>query len=171
MIVDRLALNQQDLHQDEHQSDEATVAAAAKAQLDELKADAEKMLAELKEQEQQKLKQALARVKAQKAAEKEKHINKAQAQQAECDAKAEQEDFVKRADEQQKQAQKQAADAQLAMAQQASTGSPLDELILEGNLLHPLKGLEKIQGVHGAQLDALLNQINATLTTEEVGPE
>lgn len=146
---------------------EASVAAAAKAQLDELKADAEKMLADLKEQEQLKLKQALARVKAEKAIDNEQNYNKAQAQSAERKAKAEQADFVQRVDEEQKQAQKKAADEQLAKAKKAGSGTSLDELILEGSLLHPLKGLEKIQGIHGAQLDALLEQISATIETTE----
>ena len=168
--MDKTALDQLNDHQQTESSakvDEASVADAAKNQLHQLKADAEKMLAELKEQEQQKLKQALASVKAQQAADNQQNINKAQAQNAEYEAKAEQADFVQRVDEQQKQVQKKAADQQLAMAQEASSGTPLDELILEGNLLHPLKGLEKIQGVHEAQLDVLLEQINATLETTQ----
>ena len=43
----------------------------------------------------------------------------------------------------------------------------LDQLLMDGQLLHPLVGLEKIQGVHQVQLDTLLGQINATLESGE----
>ncbi len=121
----------------EQQTTTSEVEQAAEQQVNLLKREANNTLAALKQQEQQKLNTALSELKSQSVA----NVTPA--------------------------ANSESPPPQTPTENIKTTASSLDQLLMEGQLLHPLAGLEKIQGIHKVQLDTLLTQINATLHSGE----
>lgn len=117
------------------------VDAAAQSQLEALKQEAQITLETLKNQEQQKLRLILSQMQ-------NKH---AQGQKPKTSNST-------------TQAPPTPVDAQSISPNPTKIPtSTLDEMMMEGRLLHPLHGLNKIRGVQQSQLNAMLGQINATL--------